>query len=89
MKKKRGMIFVPYDYEAAFAKSIEDIHEYFVEQMLKHRYKCVYALKEIIAGEQLEIEVYPEFKSMDEVPEAGRVRRTSLIKIRGSMWSGC
>ena len=75
MKKKRGMIFVPYDYEAAFAKSIEDIHEYFVEQMLKHRYKCVYALKEIIAGEQLEIEVYPEFKSMDEVPEAGRVKR--------------
>lgn len=74
-KKKRGMVFIPYDYEAAFAKSIEDIHEYFVEQMLKNRYKCVYALKEISAGEQFEVEIYPEFKSMDEVPAEGKVKR--------------
>ena len=51
-KKKRGMTFIPYDYEAAFNKSINDLHEYFVEQMLKNRFKCVYALKEIRAGEQ-------------------------------------
>lgn len=74
-KKKRGMVFVPYDYEATFNKSIEDIHEYFVEQMLKNRYKCVYAMKEITAGEQFEIEIYPEFKTMDDVPEAGRIKR--------------
>ena len=74
-KKKRGMVFVPYDYEAAFNKSIEDIHEYFVEQMLKNRYKCVYALKEITAGEQFEIEIYPEFKTMDDVPKAGKPQR--------------
>lgn len=74
-KKKRGMIFVPYDYEAAFNKSIEDLHEYFVEQMLKNRCKCVYALKEITAGEQFEAEIYPEFKSMDDVPTEGKVKR--------------
>ena len=34
--------------------------------------KCVYALKEIKAGEQFEVEIYPQFKSMDEVPEEGR-----------------
>lgn len=69
------MTFIPYDYEAAFNKSIEDLHEFFVEQMLKNRYKCVYALKEIRAGEQLEVEIYPEFKKMDDVPEEGRVKR--------------
>lgn len=74
-RKKRGMTFVPYDYEAAFAKSIEDLHEYFVEQMLKNRYKCVYALKEITAGEQFEVEIYPEFKTMDDVPAEGKVKR--------------
>lgn len=74
-KKKRGMTFIPYDYEAAFNKSIEDLHEYFVEQMLKNRYKCVYALKEITAGEQFEIEIYPEFKTMDDVPAEGKVKR--------------
>lgn len=74
-RKKRGMTFIPYDYEAAFNKSIEDLHEFFVEQMLKNRYKCVYALKEIRAGEQLEVEIYPEFKKMDDVPEEGKIKR--------------
>lgn len=74
-KKKRGMTFIPYDYEAAFNKSINDLHEYFVEQMLKNRFKCVYALKEIRAGEQFEVEIYPEFKKMDDVPVEGRIKR--------------
>lgn len=75
IRKKKGMTFIPYDYEAVFTKSIEDIHEYFVEQMLKNRYKCIYALKEITAGEQFEIEIYPEFKTMDDIPEEGKVKR--------------
>lgn len=66
---------IPYDYEAAFNKSIEDLHEYFVEQMLKNRFKCVYALKEIAAGEQFEVEIYPEFQKMDDVPPEGKVKR--------------
>lgn len=74
-KKKRGMTFIPYDYEAAFSKSIEDLHEYFVEQMLKNRFKCVYALKEVTAGEQFEVEIYPEFKKIEDVPDEGKVKR--------------
>lgn len=69
------MTFIPYDYEAAFNKQLEDLHEFFVEQMLKNRYKSVYALKEITAGEQFEVEIYPEFRKMDDVPEEGRVKR--------------
>ena len=34
-KRKKGMTFIPYDYEAAYNKSLEDMHEFFVEQMLK------------------------------------------------------
>lgn len=71
-RRKRGTGFVPYDYEAAYKKSMEDIHEWFVEQLSSHRKKAVYALKEITAGEQLEIEIYPQFRSMDEVPPEGR-----------------
>lgn len=68
-KPRRG--FIPYDYEAAYAKSLEDMHEWFVEQMFNHRKKVVYALKEITAGEQFEVEIYPQFRSMDEVPPEG------------------
>lgn len=70
--KKRGMNYISYDYEAAYTKSIEDMNEFFVQYMLASKYKCVYACKEIRAGEQLEIEIYPEFKSMNDVPPQGR-----------------
>ena len=62
------MTFIPYDYEAAYNKSLEDMHEFFVEQMFKQGKKVVYALKEIRAGDQFEVEIYPQFKKMDEVP---------------------
>lgn len=71
-KKKRGMEYIPYDYEAAYGKQLEDLHEWFVKSMLSYRKKTVYALKEIRAGEQFEVEIYPQFKSMDEVPPEGR-----------------
>ena len=32
-KRKKGMTFIPYDYEAAYNKSLEDMHEFFVEQI--------------------------------------------------------
>ena len=51
------MTFIPYDYEAAYNKSLEDMHEFFVEQMFKQGKKVVYALKEIRAGDQFEVEI--------------------------------
>ena len=72
---KRKKPFVLYDYEVAFNKSLEDIHEWFIEQMCKNRKTVIYALKEITSGNQLEAEIYPQFRSMDEVPEAGRIKK--------------
>lgn len=72
MARKRGMQYIPYDYEAAYNKAMEDMHEWFIENLFQHRKKVIYALKEITAGDQFEIEIYPQFRSMDEVPLEGR-----------------
>lgn len=72
MARKRGMQYIPYDYEAAYNKAMEDMHEWFIENLFQHRKKVIYALKEITAGDQFEIEIYPQFRSMDEVPPEGR-----------------
>ena len=72
MARKRGMQFIPYDYEAAYNKAMEDMHEWFIENLFQHRKKVIYALKEITTGDQFEIEIYPQFRSMDEVPPEGR-----------------
>lgn len=70
--KRRGMYFIPYDYESAYDKSIEDINECFIEYLLKTEYRCVYSCKEIRAGQQLEIEIYPEFTKREDIPPEGR-----------------
>lgn len=74
-RKKKSKYFIPYDYEAAFQSQVEALHEMFLEEMLKHGYKCLYALKEIRSGEQLEIEIYPLFSKVEEIPEAGRIKK--------------
>lgn len=85
VKKKRGMEFVPYDYEAAYNKAMEDMHEWFIENLFKHRKKAIYALKEIKAGDQLEVEIYPQFKSMDEVPPEGRTVKKDNSKAQKNL----
>ena len=37
MARKRGMQFIPYDYEAAYNKAMEDMHEWFIENKSKHK----------------------------------------------------
>lgn len=71
-KKKRGMRPVPYDYEEAYQTNIEILNEYFLEQVAKRNRKGLYACKEIYAGTQLEIEIYPEFFRKEDVPEGGK-----------------
>ena len=77
-KKKKKASYVQYDYEAAYIHQLEMMDEYFIEQMLKgKRAKNVYATKEIKAGEQLEVEIYPEFtrKQKNEIPSAALKKR--------------
>lgn len=71
-KKKKRMSFIPYDYEAAYNKQLGQLHEWVVRNMFTHGEKVIYALKEIKAGEQFEVEIYPQFRKMDEVPREGQ-----------------
>lgn len=77
-KKRKKASYIQYDYEAAYIHQLEMMDEYFIEQMLKDKKtKNVYATKEIRAGEQLEVEVYPEFtrKQKNEIPSAALKKR--------------
>lgn len=42
MARKRGMQYIPYDYEAAYNKAMEDMHEWFIENLFQHRKKVIY-----------------------------------------------
>lgn len=70
-RKRKGIQSVPYDYEAAYNKQLEQFSEWALENMFAHS-KAVYALKEIKAGDQFEVEMYPQFKNMSEVPKEGQ-----------------
>lgn len=60
--KGRKPHYIEYDYQEQYDQSIEDLNEYFIEQLLqKGKANGVYATKEQFADEQLEIEYYPEF----------------------------
>jgi len=39
MARKRGMQYIPYDYEAAYNKAMEDMHEWFIENLFQHQSK--------------------------------------------------
>lgn len=62
MRKRRKKAVIEYDYEAAYNKALEDLEEDQVQRILQGSRKAtVYATKEIRAGDQLEVEIYPEF----------------------------
>ena len=69
-RHKRGMRPIPYDYEAAYNKALEDMHEWLAAQMFK-AIRTTYALKEIRAGDQLEVEIYPQFFRREDIPAEG------------------
>ncbi len=75
MKKQR---FIEYDYEAVFDQEIDDIERMFLEGLLRGSFRGgVYATKEIRSGDQLEVEIYPQFtrKEKDQIPERGTKKR--------------
>lgn len=71
MGRKSKTAYVPYDYEAAYRHQADMEDERIVQQLLEGKAKkTIYATKEIRAGEQLEIEIYPEFTKgqIQEIP---------------------
>lgn len=77
-KKRRKAVYVPYDYEAAYMNSLDKMEEANEERILKEgKVKSIYATKEIRSGDQLEVEIYPEFTKgqKDQIPDEGKRKR--------------
>lgn len=77
-RKRRKAAYVPYDYEAAYQDSLDNLEEEKERQELKSgRVRNIYATKEIRAGDQLEVEIYPEFtrQQIDRIPSAARRKK--------------
>lgn len=77
-RRRKKTVYVEYDYEAAYQKQLENLEEDIVKRMMEgKKVKYVYATKEIRSGEQLEVEIYPEFtrKQQSEIPEAGKRKK--------------
>lgn len=75
---KRKKTYVSYDYEEAYKHQLENLSEEEAKRCLRSGRKTLYATKEIRAGEQLEVEIYPEFtrRELAEIPEAGRRKKS-------------
>lgn len=73
--------YVQYDYEEAYQKQLDMEDEYTAQQILKGKSKkTVYATKEIRSGEQLEVEIYPEFTKgqQSEIPTEAQRKKQKL-----------
>lgn len=70
--RKKPAPFIPYDYEAAFDRTIDQDDDLFVRELIRKGKRVIYATKRIDAGDQVELEIYPEFVKREDIPAAGR-----------------
>lgn len=78
MGRRGKAAYIQYDYEAVYQHQADMEDEYMVQQMLKKKAKrTIYATKEIRSGEQLEVEIYPEFTKQQakEIPTEGMKKK--------------
>ena len=63
MKRRKKAVYIDYDYEAAYQKMLTDLEEDNMCRMLNEgKVRSIYATKEIKAAEQMDVEIYPEFR---------------------------
>lgn len=98
--KRKKQSYIEYDYEEQFNNDLDKLDEYFVEQLLKSgQASGVYATKETYAGDQLEIEIYPEFtkaqaeaagvKLVDKAKQQKAQRELNSKNSRKRFWRLC
>lgn len=73
MVHKKRRKYKEYDYESAYNIQVDSVNEYFMEQLTRNRTSgYVYATKEIEAGNQFEVEIYPEFIRAKDIPRGSK-----------------
>lgn len=75
-KKRTKKNYIDYSYEELYKEELEKDGDVLTEHLVKQNSKHVYATKEIVAGEQLEVEVYPSF-TRTELPSGAKVRKNN------------
>lgn len=79
MKKRKK--YVNYDYDEVFDTALEQLEEKDIEQALaKRKITTAYATKTIKSGNQLEIEIYPEFTRRKSITKDGRFSKRKDIQ---------
>lgn len=80
--RRKKKVYVPYDYEEAYQQEVEKAAEEDMQRILKEGKRQVYATKEVRAGEQLEVEIYPEFtrRERDKIPDEGKRRKQRQVQ---------
>lgn len=70
-----------YDYEAVYEQSIDDMDEWFAKRALE-RAIGVYATKEIVFGDHMDIDIYPEFakRKVKEFPKVDKAKERERMK---------
>lgn len=77
-RNRRYSRYIPYDYERAYREKLEAIEEEEeIRKLVSGKVRHIYATKEIRSGDQLEIEIYPEFRKGEEnqIPDDARKRK--------------
>lgn len=92
-KRRRKAAPVPYDYEAVYTEDLEGAEITAALDADSRNRGDVYATKEIRAGEQLEIEIYPQFdrtqKHLIPAPVRAKQRKAQKILNARNSWKRC
>lgn len=78
MKRRKKAVYIDYDYEAAYQKMLTDLEEDNMCRMLNEgKVRSIYATKEIKAAEQMDIEIYPEFRrgQKEQIPDEAKLKK--------------
>ena len=78
MKRRKKAVYIDYDYEAACQKMLTDLEEDNMCRMLNEgRVRSIYATKEIKAAEQMDVEIYPEFRrgQREQIPDEAKLKK--------------
>ena len=87
-RRRKRQQYVPYDYEAAYQQQLEKLDEEEARRLLREgKKKHIYATKEIRAGDQLEVEIYPEFArgQAGEIPDEGKLEKRLIRRMIGQL----
>ena len=80
MARKRGMQYIPYDYEAAYNKAMEDMHEWFIENLFQHRKKVIYVIIFSSSVVTAKMDLMQRFFGFEQYIRAGAQKTIEIIR---------